>query len=115
GAGALRCRQRALRHASGIDSNFAFAYSPNLIDVVDGRLVLTTEGRVLAEVRYPKTPDYYAKSLPDGTPYHEIVAFGTFITIFRNCQYWGAHEECKFCDINKNVRQMKLSRDFTLT
>ena len=66
-------------------------YSPYLIDVVGhGRLVLTTEGRVLAKVRYPKTPDYYSKSLPDGTPYHEIVAFGTFITIFRNCQYWGA-------------------------
>src|SRR5262247_1908177 len=90
-------------------------YSPYLIDVVDGRLVLTTEGRVLAEVRYPKTPDYYFKSLPDGTPYHEIVAFASFITIFRNCQYWGAHEECKFCDINENARQMKLSRDFTLT
>ncbi|MGH7927423.1 MAG: hypothetical protein ACREQV_06490 [Candidatus Binatia bacterium] len=90
-------------------------HSPYLIDVVDGRLVLTTEGRVLADIRYPKTPDYYARSLPDGTPYHEIVAFGTFITIFRNCQYWGAREECKFCDINENARQMKLSRDFTLT
>ena len=89
-------------------------YSPYLIDVVDGRLVMTTEGRVLAEVRFPKTPDYYSKSLPDGTPYHEIVAFGAFITIFRNCQYWGAKEECKFCDINENARQMKLSRDFTL-
>jgi hypothetical protein len=89
-------------------------HSPYLIDVVDGRLVLTTGGRVLADVRYPKTPDYYAKSLPDGTPYHEIVAFGAFITIFRNCQYWGAREECKFCDINENARQMKLSRDFTL-
>lgn len=90
-------------------------HSPYLVDVVDGRLVLTTDGRVLAEVRYPKPPDYYAESLPDGTPYHEIVAFGTFITIFRNCQYWGAREECKFCDINQNARQMKLSRDFTLT
>ena len=58
-------------------------YSPYLIDVVDGRLVLTTEGRVLSEVRFPKTPDYYNKTLPDGTPYHEIVAFGSFITIFQ--------------------------------
>ena len=90
-------------------------YSPYLIDVIDGRLVLTTHGRIVAEVRFPKTPDYYGKSLPDGTPYHEIVAFGSFITIFRNCQYWGAREECKFCDINENARQMKLSRDFTLT
>src|SRR4026209_2544422 len=89
-------------------------YAPYLIDVVDGRLVMTTDGHVLSEVRFPKTPDYYLKSLPDGTPYHEIVAFGAFITIFRNCQYWGAKEECKFCDINENARQMKLSRDFTL-
>ena len=89
-------------------------HSPYLIDVVDGRLVMTTDGHVLSEVRFPKTPDYYAKSLPDGTPYHEIVAFASFITIFRNCQYWGAKEECKFCDINENARQMKLSRDFTL-
>src|SRR5256885_2385422 len=90
-------------------------YSPYLIDVVDGRLVLTVDGQVVAHVRIPKTPDYYFKNLPDGTPYHEIVAFGSFITIFRNCQYWGAREECKFCDINENARQMKLSRDFTLT
>ena len=88
--------------------------SPYLVDVVDGRLVLTVDGQVVSHVRIPKTPDYYFKSLPDGTPYHEIVAFGSFITIFRNCQYWGAKEECKFCDINENARQMKLSRDFTL-
>ncbi|HLN88427.1 MAG TPA: hypothetical protein VK200_18235, partial [Candidatus Limnocylindrales bacterium] len=90
-------------------------YSPYLVDVVDGRFVLTVDGQVAAHVRVPKTPDYYFKNLPDGTPYHEIVAFASFITIFRNCQYWGAKEECKFCDINENARQMKLSRDFTLT
>jgi hypothetical protein len=89
--------------------------SPYLVDVVDGKLVLTVDGQVVSEVRIPKTPDYYYKSLPDGTPYHEIVAFASFITIFRNCQYWGTKEECKFCDINENARAMKLSRDFTLT
>lgn len=89
--------------------------SPYLVDVVDGKLVLTVDGQLVSEVRIPKTPDYYDKSLPDGTPYHEIVAFASFITIFRNCQYWGAKEECKFCDINENARAMKLSRDFTLT
>ena len=89
-------------------------YSPYLIDVVNGQTVLTVDGEVVAHVRIPKTPDYYLKNLPDGTPYHEIVAFASFITIFRNCQYWGAKEECKFCDINENARAMKLSRDFTL-
>ena len=89
--------------------------SPYLIDVIDGRLVLTAGGRVLCDVRYPRAPDYYSKTLPNGTPYHEIVANGYFVTLFRNCQYWGTSEECKFCDINVNVREMKRSQDFTLT
>src|SRR5688572_32812524 len=36
-------------------------YSPYLIDVVDGRLVLTVDRQVVAHVRIPKTPDYYFK------------------------------------------------------
>jgi hypothetical protein len=88
--------------------------SPYLLDVVDGRLVLTTAGEVVCEVRYPRAPAYYGLSLPDGTPYHEIIAFGSFITAFRACQYWGPGEECRFCDINQNVRQMKGSKEFTL-
>ncbi|HEY7067068.1 MAG TPA: radical SAM protein [Chloroflexota bacterium] len=89
--------------------------SPYVIDVVDGRLVLTTGGQVICEVRYELAPKYYAKSFPDGTRYHEVIAFGSFITAFRNCQYWGPKEECRFCDINENARQMKQSQDFTLT
>src|SRR5207237_8765417 len=34
-------------------------YSPYLIDVVDGRLVLTAEGRVFVGVRFHTTDDYY--------------------------------------------------------
>lgn len=89
--------------------------SPYLLDVVDGRLVLTAHCQVLCEVRFPRAPAYYAQRLPDGTPFHEIIAFGSFVTAFRACQYWGDGEECRFCDINENVRQMKRSRDFTLT
>lgn len=88
--------------------------SPYVVDVVDGRVVLTAEGRTLCEIRYPRAPKYYSLALGDATPYHEIIAFGYFITAFRACQYWGPKEECKFCDINENVRQMRRSRDFTL-
>src|SRR5919204_5410111 len=38
-------------------------HSPYLIDVVDGRLVLTVDEQVVAHVRIPKTPDYYFKNL----------------------------------------------------
>jgi hypothetical protein len=88
--------------------------SPYVIDVVDGRLVLTTAGQVICDVRYELAPRYYDKSFPDGTRYREVIAYGSFITAFRTCQYWGPKEECRFCDINENARQMKQSQDFTL-
>jgi hypothetical protein len=88
--------------------------SPYIIDVVDGRLVLTTHGEIICNVAYPLEPQYYAKRFSDGVRYHEICAFGYFFTVFRQCQYWGPKEECRFCDINENARQMKESREFTL-
>jgi hypothetical protein len=88
--------------------------SPYVIDLIDGRLVLTAQGETLCNVSYPLEPDYYAKKFSDGVSYHEICAFGYFCTVFRQCQYWGPKEECRFCDINENARQMKESREFTL-
>ena len=89
------------------------ADSPYVIDVVDGEVRLLLDGRELCDVSFPKPLKYYTRSFEDGTKYHEIIAFGYFATVFRNCQYWGPDEECRFCDINVNVRQMKESRDFT--
>ena len=88
--------------------------SPFVIDVVEGRLVLTIETQVICNVAYPINPTYYSKKFEDGVFYHEICAYGHFFTVFRQCQFWGPKEECRFCDINQNARQMKQSRDFTL-
>lgn len=88
--------------------------SPYIVDVVDGRLVLTAEGKVICNVSYPVAPAYYAKQFDDGVLYHEVIAYGYFVTVFRQCQYWGPKEECRFCDINENARQMKESKTFTL-
>ncbi len=87
--------------------------SPYVIDAVDGQAKLLLEGREICDVSYPKPPKYYTRSFEDGTAYHEIIAYGYFVTVFRNCQYWGPEEECRFCDINVNARQMKESKDFT--
>lgn len=89
--------------------------SPYVVDVVGGRLVLTTGGQILCNVSYPIAPDYYSRKFDDGVLYHEVIAYGFFVTVFRQCQYWGPKEECRFCDINQNARQMKESKSFTLT
>jgi hypothetical protein len=88
--------------------------SPYVIDVVEGRLVLTDGHEIICNVSYPVKPDYYAKQFSDGVRYQEIIAYGYFVTVFRNCQYWGPKEECRFCDINENARQMKESKTFTV-
>ncbi len=88
--------------------------SPYVVDVVNGRLVLTEGGQIICNVSYPVAPDYYTKRFEGGELYHEIIAYGYFVTVFRNCQYWGPKEECRFCDINENARMMKESKNFTL-
>ena len=87
--------------------------SPYVVDMIDGRLQLLADGVPISEVVFPEALPYTFKRLPDGTPYNEIIAYGYFVTAFRDCQYWGPDEECKFCDINSNARQMKQSRAFT--
>ena len=88
--------------------------SPYVVDLLDGRLVLTAGGQVICNVAYPVEPEYYARRFNDGVLYHEVCAYGYFFTVFRQCQYWGKDEECRFCDINQNARQMKQSKEFTL-
>lgn len=90
-----------------------FPDSPYLIDVVDGQLVLKDElsGQIIANVAYPPAPKYYSYAFEDGTLYRDVVPIVwdhvAFITAFRYCQYWGPKEECQFCDINSNARQLK--------
>ncbi|MFC1814363.1 radical SAM protein [Thermodesulfobacteriota bacterium] len=86
--------------------------SPYFVDVVDGQLMLCQDGVRIAKVKYPPMPNYYSKTFEDGAKYSEIVAMTAqtaFCTINRACQFWGEKNECKFCDINENVRQAKKS------
>jgi len=94
--------------------------TPYKIDFVDGKLQLFWEKNYLADVELRQKPPYYRHKLPDGTPYSDIATsvfwgYSTFCTILRSCQYWGAKEECIFCDINTNAKkQSKTGRPFML-
>ncbi len=78
----------------------------------DGMLRLHLDGRPLAEVGLPPMPDYYRHALGNGKSVMEIAptiqwGYLIYLTVFRVCQYFGAKEECQYCDINHNWRQHK--------
>lgn len=57
-------------------------------------------------------PDYYRHTLGNGKSVMEVAptiqwGYLVYLTVFRVCQYFGAKEECQYCDINHNWRQHK--------
>ena len=77
-----------------------------------GRLVLIHGDTVMAQVLYPPIPEYYKESYSFDKPIGEVApaiewGYLIYLTVFRNCQYFGKDEECQFCDINHNWRQQK--------
>jgi hypothetical protein len=77
-----------------------------------GTLALSLEGRVIADVGLPPMPEYYRHRLENGKTVMEIAptiqwGYLVYLTVLRLCQYFGAKEECQYCDINHNWRQHK--------
>ena len=87
--------------------------SPYRVDRAEaGGLVLSLEGRAVADVGLPPMPEYYRHGLESGKTVMETAptiqwGYLIYLTVLRLCQYFGAHEECGFCDINHNWRQHK--------
>jgi hypothetical protein len=79
---------------------------------VDSDLRLSLDGLGLADVTLPPMPEYYRHALSNGKTVMETAptiewGYLIYLTVLRLCQYFGAHEECGFCDINHNWRQHK--------
>ena len=77
-----------------------------------GALGLELEGRAIADVLLPPMPEYYRHTLANGKTVMETAptiqwGYLIYLTVLRLCQYFGAKEECGFCDINHNWRQHK--------
>ena len=75
-------------------------------------LRLSLEGATLADVALPPMPEYYRHPLANGKTVMETAptiqwGYLIYLTVLRLCQYFGAKEECGFCDINHNWRQHK--------
>jgi hypothetical protein len=77
-----------------------------------GELRLSLEDRDLAGAELPPMPEYYRHTLANGKTVMETAptiewGYLIYLTVLRLCQYFGAKEECGFCDINHNWRQHK--------
>jgi hypothetical protein len=88
--------------------------SPYRVEASDGDLVLRLDHTDIARVELQTAPAYYQRALANGKPIIDIAptiewGYLLYLTVFRLCQYFGAQEECQFCDINENYRQQKKS------
>ncbi len=86
--------------------------SPYRVAAGDGALRLLLEGSPVADVELPPMPSYYRQTLSNGKTVMETAptiqwGYLIYLTVLRLCQYFGAKEECRFCDINHNWRQHK--------
>ncbi|MGW3628502.1 radical SAM protein [Streptomyces sp. NPDC000880] len=78
----------------------------------DGAIGLYLDGRRIADVGLPPMPEYYRQTLANGKSVMEVAptiqwGYLIYLTVFRVCQYFGAKQECQYCDINHNWRQHK--------
>ena len=93
--------------------------SPYTIRFFQENFILTYNNEHLANVIFPPLPPYYNNISKSGKKPGEIApviewGYLIYLTVFRNCQYFGQEEECAFCDINHNYRQQKnASRPYT--
>ena len=86
--------------------------SPYRVARAEDGLRLSLDGREVAEVSLPPMPEYYRHALANGKTVMETAptiewGYLIYLTVLRLCQYFGAKEECGFCDINHNWRQHK--------
>jgi hypothetical protein len=74
---------------------------PYYVDFIDGRPVITDNGRVIEEAAYWPKPDYYDKKTTKGTPmWHVLSARPQRLEIntYQNCDFWKLPGlACKYC------------------
>ncbi|MDR2081841.1 MAG: radical SAM protein [Campylobacteraceae bacterium] len=84
--------------------------NPYVVDLIDGKLVLTDNEHILEEVFYWEKPDYYDKRTSSGALMQNIVGARSqrlYLVPNRYCHFWNDDMGCKFCDIVNNLKQQR--------
>lgn len=76
---------------------------PYLVDVVDDRIVLVDDDRIIDEVIYWEKPKFYDKKTSFGTPMQEVVDARPqrfSLSVNKYCHFWDTPGQgCKYCGI----------------
>lgn len=84
--------------------------NPYIVDKIDGKLVLTDEGKILEEVFFWDKPDFYDQKTSSGALMQNIVSARPqrlYLIPNRYCHFWSDDSGCRFCDIVNNLKQQK--------
>lgn len=90
------------------------ATDPYVVDVVDGRLVLTDGGEPLEEVDYWYRPDYVTKTTSSGKPMWQVATprpQRLDINPYAFCHFWDDGAGCKYCNIASHYKREQQSND----
>ena len=86
--------------------------NPYIVDLIDGRLMVTDNGKPLDEIFYWDKPDYYGKRTSRGVLMQNVIGSRPqrlYITPNRFCHFWSGEGGggCGFCDIVNNLKQQR--------
>jgi len=88
---------------------------PYIIDIVDGKTVITDNGKVIEDVYFWPKPDYYDKVTTSSKPLWQLLMARPQrmdINIYQYCDFWNEPGEgCKFCAIAAAYNKTKGGKD----
>lgn len=90
---------------------------PYTIDFSQGKFWLYSHGEPIEEIFFSKRPDFYEKNTSSGVPMKTVaIAKGQdaiMIHPYRYCYYFKEGLQCKFCDMDYNLKlQLSLGKKF---
>jgi hypothetical protein len=107
----LRDGTTILCNIADTSETFKRTREPYLIDIVDGRPMLTDQGKPVEEVSYWPKPAYSDKLTSKGTPMWKVLIARPQrmdINTYQNCDFWKeAGMGCKFCFVGATYHHNK--------
>jgi hypothetical protein len=94
--------------SSVLTSPVRTARPPYVIDVADGKTVITDNGKIIDEAEYWYAPDFQYRHTSSGRPMWQIASARPQrldIDPYSYCHFWDDGKSCRYCNIGSNFRK----------